>query len=85
MQKSLAWYRYTITGHPREEWHLERRTGKRHTKTAVYLGMAKRDEAAGHWYGADGKTFARRRDAKRSVELKFGIAFRVPNRKSACR
>lgn len=23
------WYRYTITGHPREEWHLEKRLAPR--------------------------------------------------------
>lgn len=71
--RRLHWYRYTITGHSREEWHL---TDKDETAT---FGMLKRHEplpgvirwGAGspelsHDLGSD---FRRRSDARRALEV----------------
>lgn len=80
---SFAWTRYTITGHPREVWFFEKRTGGRYTKQYQTLGHVKRDWSTGRWYGAKGQVFAHRSLARRSVEQAAGVFSRVARRRRA--
>lgn len=76
----LRWYRYTIAGHPREEWHLElvkvsapRRDRRRYKSTPFwrdeceFVGMVKRYAHGGVWHACDQK-FRRLSIAKRAAE-----------------